>query len=194
VTAGQSPKPGRLRGISVGVSNEALQRIGLVMVLAAQLDHRRMTLRERAAGVPVEVSAAFDSKKIKNRLKDAYERTPLDRVKGSLDDWLAEVDDLLVVRHRYAHSVTYYQVDGLANSGSYRLHPRTGEVSPVVNEPELDDEIHRFAAAGSVGSTLDIETGILLEGGTEAYERHLAAHREFEASSARLMADDDDIG
>ena len=45
--------------ISVGVPNEILRDIGLVMVMVAQVDHRRMTLLHKVADIPVEESAAY---------------------------------------------------------------------------------------------------------------------------------------
>jgi hypothetical protein len=184
--------PGRKRQLlvlSVGVSDAALQRIGLVMVSGAQLDHRRMTLLHTAAEVPVSDSAMWRRARLTRELKKTYAEEPLNRLLPRLTDWLVEVNALLDIRDRYAHSITYYQVDGLGNAGSFSLHPKTGDVLPVVDEPELDEEILGFAEAGDRGAQLEIEAGILLDGGAAAHDRVLDRRRDFDRRTAAMRAE-----
>ena len=117
----------RLLSVSVGVSDEALQRIGLVMVMAAGLDYRRMTLLERAVDVSVKTSASWNRRTLKKEVKKAFSQSPFDRLLERVQTWLSEVDKLLELRDKYAHSVTYYEVRGDGSAGSFSHHPKSGE-------------------------------------------------------------------
>jgi hypothetical protein len=139
-------------GVSVGDSDQALQRIGLVIVMAAGLDHQRMKILKRAVDVPVKTSADWPRKKLTRGIKDAFSQPPLDRLSSRIDDWLSEVDELLRLRDRYAHSRTFYEMRGDGTAGSFTHHPKSGQTTPLVDEPELDDEILRLSDASSVGS------------------------------------------
>jgi hypothetical protein len=169
-----------LREIYVGVSDEALKRIGLVMVLGAGLDHDRMTLLERAGDVPVLESARFKRDELTREIAKVYSRPPLDRLADRVEAWQSDVRELLQIRDRYAHSVTYYEVRGDGSAGSFSHHPKTGAITAVVDEPELDDEVWRFTEVGSIGVDLDIETGILRERGAQEYDAYLRSKRESE--------------
>jgi hypothetical protein len=178
----------RLLGISVGVSDEALKRIGLVMVLGASLDHQRMTLLERAEDVPVLTSAGWSRMALTKAITTVYSRSPFDRLADRVDAWLKDVAELLDTRDRYAHSVTYYQTWGDGRAGSFSHHPKTGAITPVVDEPELDDEIMRFADADSVGSALEIETMILRgRDGLQAHDEHLRRQEEYRRSVEEIL-------
>jgi hypothetical protein len=76
------------------------------MVFGAQLDHRRMTLLHTAAEIPISDSARWKRRQLTEELRKAYEQEPLNRLRPRLTDWLAEVDALLGIRDRYAHSTT----------------------------------------------------------------------------------------
>jgi len=122
----KDPRRRRLLIVSVGVSDEALKRIGLVMVMGAGLDHKRMTLLERADDVPVLMSARFSRKHLTQEITSVYSRPPFDRLADRVEAWQSEVLELLQIRDRYAHSVTYYQVRGDGSAGSFSHHPKTG--------------------------------------------------------------------
>jgi hypothetical protein len=178
-------------GVSVGVSDQALQRIGLVMVVAAGLDYRRMKILERAVDVPVRTSAGWTRKTLTREIKDAFSQPPLDRLLSRVQDWLSEVDELFQVRDRYAHSITYYEVRGDGTAGSHTHHPKLQLTTPVVDEPELDDEILRLSDASSIGSRLEIETILLREDGVAAHDAHLKAHQDLEEAWRKMLGDAD---
>ena len=72
----------------------------------------------------------------------------------------------------------------------FLIIPRRGQ--PVVDEPELDDEVLRFSDAGPAGVALDIETLILRESGPQAHDEHLRAHREYERSVEEMLREPPD--
>lgn len=159
------------------------------MVMAARLDHQRMTILERAADVPVKTSASWPRDRLKEQINDAFSQPPLDRLLRRVQDWLSEVDELFRLRDRYAHSITYYEVRGDGTAGSFTHHPKSGRTIPVVNEPELDDEIRRLSDAGFIGSGLEIEIMILREDGAAAHDAHLKVHQDYEERVAEMFRD-----
>jgi hypothetical protein len=104
--------------------------------MAAGLDHQRMKILKRAVDVPVKTSADWPRKKLTREIKDAISQPPLDRLSSRFDDWLSEVDELLRLRDRYAHSRTFYEMRG---------HRRVVHSSPEIG---TDDPVSRRARAG----------------------------------------------
>jgi hypothetical protein len=79
----------------------------------------------------------------------------------------------------------------VGTAGSFTHHPKSGQTTPLVDEPELDEEILRLSDASSVGSRLEIETGILRDGGVAAHDAHLNAQREYAERVAEMYGDFD---
>jgi hypothetical protein len=62
----------RLLSLFVGVPEEMLRSIGLIVVLSSQLDHIRMQILEEADQVPVTTSADWPRRRLTQALISAY--------------------------------------------------------------------------------------------------------------------------
>jgi hypothetical protein len=174
--------------ISVGVPDEILRDIGLVMVMAAQLDHRRMTLLHKVADIPVEESAAYRrSSDLTKAIKEQFSVDPLMLMKPRVDAWLGEVTTAFEIRNRYAHSITYFEARGDGTSGSYIRHLRSSEAQPVVDATALQADIERIHRAGSVGVRLELDAMVLRQGGADAYYARLREYDRLEAQMAKAV-------
>jgi hypothetical protein len=173
--------------MSLGVTDETLTNIGRVVVMGAKLDYQRMKLLEVVADVPIADSARWDRKRLKDEIRDSFDRSPLDRLSERVGAWLTEVDNLLDLRDRYAHSITYHEVRGDGTRGSYISHPKTGIIRPEPNAAAWEALVLRLSDALSVGVTLDIEARILRHQGVEAHDAHRRAHEEYEARVEEML-------
>lgn len=177
----------KLIGMSLGVSDVTLTNIGRVVVLAATLDYRRMRLLEVTSSVPVAESAGWGRERLKDEIRASFGTPPMDRLSGRIKAWLAEVDNLLNLRDRYAHSITYHEVRGDGTSGSYIKHPKTGVVTAEPDAAAWEKLVMRMSDASFDGVGLDIEAGILRNHGAAAHDAHQRRLAECEASVEEML-------
>ena len=175
-------------GRFIGPPDETLKQIGMVVVMAAKLDHERMLILERTAGVPVEESAKLSRRALTKRLKESARREPLNRLEAKLNEWLDEVNDLLDIRDWLAHSATYHQVWGDGRRGHFMMRPKTGEVRPALTLEGLEQVIDRLDAAGHVGWSLMMDLGTLAHD-EAAYDANLKVREQVEAQWAEMDAE-----
>ncbi len=174
-------------GRFVGAPDETLRAIGMVIVMAAQLDYQRMRILDITAGIPVADSANFTRAQLTKRLKESVSSPPLDRLQARLNTWIQEVIDLWDIRDTLAHSDAYFETRGDGQQGHFMLRPKTGKVRPAFTPQKLEEIIDRLSDAGRDATRLEIEAGILLHQGVDAHEAHLKAHEEYEARVAKMM-------
>lgn len=175
-------------GRFVGVPDETLKQIGMVIVMAARLDHQRMEMLEVTAGVSVEEASKLRREALTKELKDSVKNKPLNRLETKLHDWLREVNDLLEIRDWLAHSETYYQVWGDGRRGHFMMRPRTGQVRPAFTLEKLEQVIDRLDDATSEGVRLVLDLGTLAHDEAQ-YDANLKVHAQVEAAWAEMDAE-----
>jgi hypothetical protein len=131
-------------GRFVGPPDETLKQIGMVIVMAARLDHQRMQMLEITAGVSVEDASKLRREVLTKRLKDSVRSKPLSRLEAKVNEWLREANDLLQIRDWLAHSEAYYQVWGDGRRGHFMMRPRTGQVRPAFTPERMEQVIDRL--------------------------------------------------
>lgn len=175
-------------GRFIGPPDETLKQIGMVIVMAARLDHRRMQMLEATAGISVEDASKLPRDALTKRLKDSVQSKPLNRLETKLNNWLREVNDLLEIRDWLAHSETYHQVWGDGRSGHFMMRPRTGQVRPAFTLEKLEQVIDRLDDATSEGMRLVMDLGTLAQDEAQ-YDANLKVRAQVEATWAEMAAD-----
>jgi hypothetical protein len=175
-------------GRFVGPPDETLKQIGMVIVMAARLDHQRMQMLEATAGVSIEDSSKMRRNDLTKRLKQRVQRQPLNRLQSKLNNWLREADDLLDIRDWLAHSEPYYQVWADGRSGHFMMRPRTGQVRPAFTLEKLEHVIDRLDDATSDGVRLVMDLGTLAHDEAQ-YDANLKVHAQVKAAWAEMGAE-----
>jgi hypothetical protein len=175
-------------GRFVGPHDETLKQIGMVIVMAARLDHQRMQILEITAGVPVGDSGSLRRAVLTARLKDSVRGEPLNRLEPKLNEWLREVNDLLDIRDWLAHSETYHQVWGDGQRGHFMMRPKTGQVRPAFTLEKLEQVVDRLDDASSDGWRLVMDLGTLAHD-EAAYDANLKVREQVEAGWAEMNAE-----
>jgi hypothetical protein len=169
----------QLLGAFVGVPDQMLRSIGLIVVVAAKLDHQRMELLEQAAGVPVPTSSKYWRSQLTDAIRASFANPPFDRLQDRVHAWLADADNLFDIRDTVSHSTGYYVVRGDGSSGFYSHRPSTGNTRPQFTAGKLEEFVLRFVDALHEGAGLTMEAGIINEGGLEAHDEFLSRRAAF---------------
>jgi hypothetical protein len=82
----------------VGVPDEMLRTIGLIVVLGAQLDLARMKLHGLVRSIPVTKSAATYRDKVTKEIRQAFGLAPLSPMNDRIAAWLDEAEALFRLR------------------------------------------------------------------------------------------------
>jgi len=172
----------------VGPPDETLKQVGMVIVMAARLDHQRMQMLENTAGVSVEDASKLPRDVLTKRLKDSVRSKPLNRLDTKLNEWLREANDLLEIRDWLAHSETYHQVWGDGRRGHFMMRPRTGQVRPAFTLEKLEQVIDRLSDATSDGMRLMMDLGTLAHNEAQ-YDANLKVRAQVEATWAEMDAE-----
>jgi hypothetical protein len=175
-------------GRFVGPPDETLKQIGMVIVMAARLDHQRMQMLEVTAGVPVADAAKLPRRVLTKRIKASVRSKPLNRLEAKVNEWLREVNDLLDIRDWLAHSETYHQVWGDGRRGHFMMQPRTGRVRPAFSLEKLEQVIDRLGDATSNGIRLVMDLGTLAHDEPQ-YDANLKVGAKVEAAWAEMEAE-----
>jgi hypothetical protein len=175
-------------GRFIGVPDETLKQIGMVIVMAARLDHQRMQMLEATAGISVEDASKMRRNDLTKRLKQSVLSKPLNRVQTKLNDWFREANDLLDIRDWLAHSEPYYQVWADGRSGHFMMRPRTGKVRPAFTLEKLEQVIDRLDDATSDGVRLVMDLRTLAHDEAQ-YDANLKVQARVEAAWAEMDAE-----
>lgn len=177
----------KLIGLFVGVPDDMLRSIGLIVVMAAGLDDQRMMLLEVAASVPAATSAKYQRKQLTQELKTAFSAAPLDQLADRVTAWLDEVNSLFDIRDKISHSTAYYETRGDGTTGFYAHHPSSGQTRLQFTADKLDEFILRFSDASCEGTRLQLDAGLLVNEGSAAYQVYLDQRAAYEASVRELL-------
>jgi len=175
-------------GRFIGVPDETLKQIGMVIVMTARLDHQRMQMLEATAGISVEEGSNLRREVLTKRLKDSVQGKPLDRLAPELNEWLQEVNDLLDIRDWLAHSEAYYQVWGDGRSGHFMKRPRKGQARRAFTLEKLERVIDRLDDATSEGARLVMGLATLAHDEAQ-YDANLRVRKQIEATWAEMNAE-----
>ena len=177
----------RTVGSFVGVPDDMLRSIGIVIVLAAQTDLRRMQLHEAATRVPVTTSAGWPRGKLTNALDEAFSQPPFDRMQVTVSHWFNDISQLFDIRDDLAHSVGGFESRGDGRQRFVLYEPKTGKTRRQFTAAKLAEIVERMHDAHFVGARLYFEAISLANGGVEGHEAYLASQREYRARVEALQ-------
>jgi hypothetical protein len=172
----------------VGVPDEMLRSIGLIVVLSAPLDFKRMQLFEAADQIPVTTSADWPRRRVTENLLSAFSAPLFARQQQQVATWLQEGDSLFDFRDDLVHSVGAYEVRGNGVSRFIREHPRNSRVKQrqVIAE-ELDTVVMRLHDVTFEGVGLLLDTIFLIEHGPEAHANYVKQREDLHAEQQRAL-------
>ena len=178
----------KLIGTFVGVPDEMLRSIGLIAVLSAQLDFKRMELLEAADQIPMTTSADLPRRRVTEKLLSAFSDPLFARLQQQVSIWLQEGDSLFDFRDDLVHSIGVYEVRGNGVARFIREHPRNSRVTPQqVTGDEMDTVVMRLHDVTFEGARLLMDTIFLIEHGPEAYANHVRQREDLHAEQQRAL-------
>lgn len=179
----------KLLHLFVGVPDDMLRSIGLIVVLAAQLDYLRMQLLQVANSTPIEESAKYSRDDLTKEIKKAFKTAPFDRMAARVGAWLRRANDLFDIRDRVCHSTGHYETRADGHSGFYAVHHKSGQTRPQFTAARLDGFVRRLIDATGFGQGFLFEAGALASGGTDAHDAYLAEQERWEEQRRQVMAE-----
>jgi hypothetical protein len=177
----------RLLSLFVGVPEEMLRSIGLIVVLSSQLDHVRMQILEEADQVPVTTSADWSRRRLTEALISAYAEPLFEPLRQQLATWLEEGESLFDFRDDLVHSVGAYETRGDGSQRFIKEHPRSSGIKLQVTAEELDALVMRLSDATHEGVRLRLDTIVLVDGGPKAYADRIKQLEDIHAEQQRSL-------
>ena len=168
----------QLIGLFVGVPDEMLRAVGLIVVLCSRLDLLRMQLLEVGDLVSVTKSAQQRRWQVTKALEDAFAAAPFDQMQSRVSPWLQESNALFDFRDELVHSTGGYQVRGDGSSRFVREHPRVSKVQKQFTAEVLDSVVLRLVDASHDGAILRMDAMLLNDHGPVAYADHVKRREE----------------
>jgi hypothetical protein len=179
----------QLIGIFVGVPDEMLRTIGMIVVMTAQLGATRMKLLEVTRSIPVADSARMKHKEVTKAIRQAFDSAPLSPMKDRVDEWLSDAESLFQLRNTIVHSTGGFETRGDGAQRFVREHPRDGGTKPQLTSIELDDVVLRLSDATGDGFRLSMDAGVLVGQGSAAYDELMTQRERLREEREALLAD-----